>query len=49
MTNETGNKIVNITSEQKNLELDKDYIDRNLNDKLNLLDKLSRDKLMTQK
>ena len=35
---------MNTTSEAKNLELDKDYIDRDLSDKLSLLDKLTREK-----
>lgn len=47
-TAQTGDKIVNTTSEQKNLALDKDYLERDLKDKLGLLENLARQKNQTQ-
>ena len=46
-TSQTGNKIVNTTSEYKNLSLDKDYLDRDMADKIAALDNLTREKNTT--
>jgi hypothetical protein len=46
-TAKTGDKIVHTTSEHKNLALDKDYLERDLKDKLGLLDSLLRVKTKT--
>ena len=43
-TAQTGDKIVHTTSDYKNLELDKDYLDRDLKDKLGLLDNINKGK-----
>ena len=46
-TAQTGDKIVHTTSEHKNLTLDKDFLERDMNEKLGLLDSINREKSKT--
>ena len=43
-TAQTGDKIVHTTEEHQNLTLDKDFLERDLNEKLGLLDSSNREK-----